>query len=103
MVIDDERDYWQEYKDDLAMGYIDEDGNPTDFDPSEPDCYTCGETRYILTPAKGWSGWVPDGTPHCLTNCPACSPSPEQRAADAALYAQLVARGEAGFDDEPPF
>lgn len=32
---DDERDYWQEYKDDVAMGRIDRDGNQ--LDPPEPD------------------------------------------------------------------
>lgn len=30
-----ERDYWQEYKDDLAQGYIYPDGSPRE--PDEPD------------------------------------------------------------------
>jgi hypothetical protein len=29
------RDYWQEYKDGVAMGYINEDGSPRE--PREPD------------------------------------------------------------------
>lgn len=32
---DDERDWHQEFKDDVAMGYIDRDGNQ--LDPPEPD------------------------------------------------------------------
>lgn len=32
-----ERDYWQEYKDDRAEGYIDEDGSPRDPEPTEPE------------------------------------------------------------------
>ena len=31
----DERDHWQEHKDDVAMGYIDRDGSQ--LDPPEPD------------------------------------------------------------------
>jgi len=30
-----EHDYWQEYKDDVAMGYIDKHGNQ--LDPPEPE------------------------------------------------------------------
>lgn len=37
MTDEDERDYWQEYKDDLAQGYIYEDGTPREPDPPEPD------------------------------------------------------------------
>jgi hypothetical protein len=33
--VDDERDYWQEYKDDVAMGYINEDGSPREPDPDD--------------------------------------------------------------------
>lgn len=32
-----ERDYWQEHKDDLAQGYLNEDGSPRDPEPPEPD------------------------------------------------------------------
>lgn len=30
---DDHRDYWQEFKDDRAMGYIDADGHQIDPEP----------------------------------------------------------------------
>jgi hypothetical protein len=30
-----ERDHWQEYKDDLAMGYIYEDGTQREQDPTD--------------------------------------------------------------------
>jgi hypothetical protein len=33
----DERDYWQEYKDDVAMGYIHPDGSQRDLDPPDPE------------------------------------------------------------------
>lgn len=50
----DERDYWQECKDDRAQGYTDEQGNPIDPEPPE-DYYDAppladGEPRYSTEP-----------------------------------------------------
>lgn len=42
MTADYQRDYWQEYKDDLASGYINEDGSPR-----EPD-----ETAWLEAKAR---------------------------------------------------
>lgn len=40
---DEDDDHWQRYKDDVAMGYIDRDGN--DLDPPEPDWEERGGDR----------------------------------------------------------
>lgn len=34
---DDDRDHWQEYKDDLAMGRIYPDGTQRDMEPPDPE------------------------------------------------------------------
>lgn len=49
----DERDHWQEYKDDRAQGYIDNDGNP--IDPEPPEDYYDDQAPASSSPA-GWGG-----------------------------------------------
>ncbi|ONI73098.1 hypothetical protein ALI144C_44930 [Actinosynnema sp. ALI-1.44] len=45
---EDERDYWQEYKDDLALGRIDVDGTHREPDLDPPDCWACYDTGNIV-------------------------------------------------------
>jgi hypothetical protein len=98
---DYERDYVQEWKDDVAQGHIDEDGNP--LDPPEPWCFGCMGGGWIRVPAAGQPGEVGLDGPVCIANCPDCNPSRDERAARDAEYAELVAAGLAHFDDDPPF
>jgi hypothetical protein len=99
------------------MGYVeidyDEDGNPdgSTWVKEEPDCGECCDSGHIAVPAAG----QPDGTDlfdvaTCTTTCPGCNSSPEQAAVNEARaraydaeFAARVARGEASYDDEPPF
>jgi hypothetical protein len=72
-----ERDYWQEYKDDLAMGRIYEDGTPRDPDP----------TDYLEQQAQEQHEDAVHGGGPC--NCPPGEP--------------LNPEPPGGYDDEPPF
>ncbi|MFI9235796.1 hypothetical protein [Streptomyces sp. NPDC053079] len=51
----DERDYWQEFKDDRAQGLIDEHGNR--LDPEPPDDYYDDVLAAASEPAPGAEGY----------------------------------------------
>lgn len=96
-----ERDYWQEYKDDLAMG-----------DPKEePDCGGCGDSGQITVDAAGQPvpAWDNEHAV-AVANCPDCNPTPEQHAAQLAAaeraraeFDRRVAAGEITYDESAPF
>lgn len=99
-----ERDHWQEYKDDAAMGPPKE----------EPDCVTCCDSGRVMlddTDAviETYGNAQPQGTVR-EDGCPACNPSPAvaerqhlRYAAWAAERDAAIAAGTLVLTDEPPF
>ena len=73
-----ERDYWQEYKDGVAQGYINEDGSPR-----EPD-----ESAYLEARAQH------EYEEHC---------DEVHGGKDCDCPCPVWAVGDGPFDDEPPF
>ncbi|MBB5118721.1 hypothetical protein AF335_06210 [Streptomyces eurocidicus] len=70
----DEHDYWQEYKDDRAQGYIDEHGNP--ITPEPPEDYYDHVPAGNEPAGRQWSSEppFPDDRPAPTTDVDYCPP-----------------------------